>query len=244
MIHLRRTWATTMLFGIEWFRRWPIILGLTLFPVLLYLAFYLFGGQELGKQVMYGMLIAGSITTGITSLGQCVVFAKSLRLQDMFVTSPTGPVTYALGIALSRIIPGAISAVLFLVVMLYVGYIEPSMLLITLLVVECSDILGALLGFVVASYFPNPQHIGGIAALLGFLMTMVPPVLYPLDLLPTPVQYAMGILPPTHAAHLLRVINGVSPEGVFPGWVSAVALVLFFALGLYLVARRSRWREV
>jgi ABC-type polysaccharide/polyol phosphate export permease len=162
----------------------------------------------------------------------------------MFVTSPAGPITYAIGIALSRLIPGAISAILFLAVMLYVGYIEPSMLLITFLLVECSDILGAMLGFLVASYFPNPQHIGGIAALLGFLMTMVPPVLYPLDLLPPFAQYLMGILPPTHAAHLLRVINGVSPEGVFPWWASALALLLFFVLGLYLIARRSRWREI
>lgn len=241
---LRQLWAVTMLFGIEWFRRWPIIIGLALFPVAIYLVFFLFGGEAVGKQVMYGMLIAGSITTGITSLAQCVVFTKSLRLQEMFVTSPVGPLTYAFGIALSRLLPGLLSTVLFMAVMLAVGYLEPSKVIVTLLLVEASDILGAMLGFLVATYFPNPQHIGGLAAMLGFLLTMVPPVLYPLDVLPPTWQYVMGILPPTHAAHLLRAFNGVSENAALPVWVSALALLFFFATSVYLVARRSRWREV
>jgi ABC-type polysaccharide/polyol phosphate export permease len=241
---MRQLWAVTMLFGIEWFRRWPIIVGLAIFPVAIYLVFSLFGGETAGKQVMFGMLIAGSITTGITSLAQCVVFTKSLRIQDMFVTSPVDSLTYAFGIALSRLLPGLFSTILFMGVMLAVGYLEPSKIVITLLLVEVSDILGAMLGFLVATYFSNPQHIGGIAAMLGFLMTMVPPVLYPLDVLPPLWQYIMGIFPPTHAAHLVRTVNGVTGDAALPMWVSATALLFFFVTSVYLVARRSRWREV
>lgn len=193
--------------------------------------------------MLYGGLVALALNVGVVSLPQFLVLAKHRRLQDMMVASPVSPLAYMLGFAVSRLLFAVPGLAALLGLLLAVGWLPAGALPAVVVVVLATWLVGSLIGFTVGTYIDNLSAVGSVANLLGFLLMLLPPVLYPLSLLPGVWQTVALLLPSSSAAYLVR--GAAHAEPLLPGQtVLAVTVLAGYLVGCtLLVALKSRWRE-
>jgi ABC-2 type transport system permease protein len=111
------------------------------------------------------------------------------------------------------------------------------------LVVLVTWFTGTMIGFTVAAALESPQMVGVIANLLGMLFSVLPPVYYPLDLVPSAWQWLPMIIPTTHAAQLVRVAAGLSETTPLMLAIHWTVLLGFAAACAVVTVRRAQWRR-
>jgi ABC-2 type transport system permease protein len=218
-------------------------LAISVIPIGLFFVFFLIGGISLSYDAMLGALIAFAINAGIVSLPQLVIFLRAYKLQDMFVASPVNPIVYTLSIAFSRFIYVSPVMIILFIVLLINRVIYFSVVPATLLVILVAWLSGSAMGFVMATYVRNVIYISSVANLAGILINFIPPVYYPLSLIPEKYRWLAILFPSSSAAELVRLVNGRSdPQMV--GYLPCIIIVVFYAVvGFLLVAYKSKWRE-
>lgn len=215
----------------------------SLLPLSFILIFYLVGGRSLSDQALLGTLVVFASNVGVVQLPQICVTHRYWGLQDMFVASPVGPLAYASGIGLSRLIYVAPALALLLVVMVSKGAIPLSALPSVLLVLLACWLMGIFLGFALTALVPNVYKISMFANAAGLLLSVLPPVYYPLDLVTESMRWLPLLVPTTHAAQLLRLSCHMAESTATMQalhWLYLWGIIL--ACGL-LVARKLSWQE-
>lgn len=215
-----------------------------LIPGALYLMFFLVGGQELSQHVLYGALIAQALGAGLVSMPQFIVIHRDRRLLEMYIASPMGPLPYMIGFAAGRLIYMVPGLIVLLSIMLGFGFMELQNLPATLGVVFATFVLGSMIGFTIATYIRSLFVTGAVSNILNSLLMMLPPVMYPLAIIPDRYQWLAFIAPTTAVAELARWVNNLTELSsgrltlcllILTGWlIACLGLVMF----------RSRWREV
>ncbi len=218
-------------------------LTISVIPASLFFVFWLIGGIDLGRHALLGALVAIAVNAGIVSLPQLIVGLKHRRLQDMFIASPVGPVAYAMGTALSRLIYVSPLIIIVLLILTLGGFIPIRSLPMIALTLMMTWWVGSFLGFTISTYISNIVYISGVSNLLGLLLNLIPPVYYPLSLVPNEFSWLALLIPTTHAAQLVRAYAGTVNTGVWDLILSWLALVIYGVICSLLVAFRSRWRE-
>ncbi|MGB2716705.1 MAG: ABC transporter permease [Vicinamibacterales bacterium] len=215
-----------------------------LWPVILLYMYWLIGGMRLGRHVLFGSLVAFALNSGVVSLPQRVLDYRSRHLQDMFVASPVDQLSYMLGHGFSRLLYALPGCVCALAILLLQREVPIRSLPLVLLVVLLSWVIGCAIGFFVASRAQTSAQLSAMANLLGLLLVLVPPVMYPLELIASGWRSISLLLPSSSAAHIIRIASGAS--GAANGSMLALAwavLVLWLCAGIALCSRASTWRE-
>lgn len=216
-----------------------------LFPVIFLFLYGLIGGMSLGQHVLFGSLISLVMNSSIISLPQTVVTYKFRKLQDMYVASPVHQLTYLFGLGLSRLLYSVPSIILFFIILLASGYMPLHAIPLVLLVLLMAWATGCAIGFTVATYFNNITQVSAAANLLGLFMLLMPPVMYPLELIPAHWRWLALIIPSTSAAQLIKVACGVSSLNSPVYRLAYWAILIFYTVLCFLfVLKKSRWREV
>ncbi len=244
MNSLRHLYALTMMFLKPTIREPILLILVSLLPLSFFLVFYLIGGRALSTQVLIGVLVVFMVNVGIIQLPQLSVSYKARRLQEMYIASPIGPMVYASSLGLSRLAyvgPGVLVLIIYL---LSAGVILPTMLPMTLLILTIAWFAGVLIGFTISLVVSDLYKISMIANLAGMVFSVIPPVYYPLDLVPPKWQWLAMLIPTTHAAQLLRVVNGLADSTAAMMTLHAAALVGTCLICLTIVSRRMKWQEV
>jgi ABC-2 type transport system permease protein len=215
-----RAWAIAALTLKPNARQPLFIVLISLLPLSFFLVFWLIGGRALSQHALYGIIVVFATNAGVISLPQIAVSYRTSRLQEMYVASPVGPGLYALGIGLSRFF-----------------FALPPILLVL------GAFTGIMAGFAISLLVPDIYLISSVANLLGLLLTVIPPVYYPLALVPAGLRWLPLLTPTANAAQLLRVLGGAavsSPAMFATHWLillgegTACAFVVF---------RRMSWQE-
>lgn len=241
---LRNTYALTMMFLKPTMREPMLLILVSLLPLSFFLVFFLIGGKALSTQVLMGILVVFMVNVGIIQLPQLSVTYKVRQLQEMYIASPAGPVVYAASLGLSRLAyvsPGVLSLLAYL---LYDGVVTPAMLPATLLILAVAWFIGVLMGFTISLLVSDIYKVSMVANLVGMLFSVLPPVYYPLNLVPTQWQWVAMIIPTTHAAQLLRAINGLAESSLPMMTLHGAALAVTCLICLGIVTRRMKWQEV
>jgi ABC-type multidrug transport system permease subunit len=132
-------------------------------------------------------------------------------------------------------------AVLF--VLTFNGAMPVSGLPAVLVVIAATWFTGVVIGFALSGAVSDIFVIGQVANIAGLVFTVIPPVYYPLAMLPVPWQWVAMIVPTTNAAQLIRLAGGVAettPVMVALHWT---ILFLWVAAAGFTVVRTSRWQE-
>lgn len=241
---MRATLAIAWMFTLDWMRNWFTLISLVMFPVGFFLTMNVLGGASMSQQALFGFLVSGANQVGIVGLSQVAVFNRSYHTQEMFVASPVTPMQYMVGLGLSRLFGGLPLQVLWLTVLLIRGDLSFAAVPAVIGVVLLTYLGGCMIGFFTAAYARSPQHISGVANMLGWLMMLLPPVLYPLDMAHGVWKYLAMVLPVTNAAQLVRLAGGIA-QGGLPAVLLHTGLFLLTTTVLgVLVMARSQWREV
>lgn len=241
----QQIWALASLF-IRPNLRTPLwFVVISIIPATFVFIFWLIGGMALGQHALLGALVTFANGAGIVSLPQLMVGLKYRKLQDVFVASPCSPFSYAVGLALSRLMYVSPPLLLVLIILLSIGLVELTALPVILLILCVTWFTGTMIGFTVGTYVAdNVLHVSAISNLLGLVLTLIPPVYYPLELIPESYRWLALSVPTANAAQLIRVASGVA---VTSGWEVALhwtILGTYVVFSMFLSLRKSRWREV
>jgi ABC-2 type transport system permease protein len=206
--------------------------------------FWLLGGMELGKHVFVGWLVSLGASGGIAELPQTVLRYKQFRLQEVFVAAPVHPLSYMTAFGLRALFTSLAAWGFVLPVMYVLDLLPAGRIPLVLVVLLLTWAMASAIGFTIAMAVRRIAIISLVATMVWLLLGSVPPVLYPVDLVPEAFQWVAWLFPTAHIAQLLRGILGMAD---LAGWEflmhSLVPLAVTCGL-LVWVAARSRWREV
>lgn len=219
-----------------------VLLSLISFLPVLFI--FVFGtGQGAFLQSVVGAIVLSLAFAGIGS-AQSVYFNKHwFRFQDIFVASRVSPISYALGLSVSTLLISLPALVIAFIILGLDTSAGPIGLLAVLVVSAVTWMAMLLLGFALGASTKNTRRANSLPQLLGLLLGFLPPVYYPLSLVPGFLQPLAMLIPTTQAAQLSKYYAGlltISPAEVVFGWAYLIGFAVLLAV---LAARMAHWTD-
>ena len=241
MTRLREAWYIGVWDSLPILRDPMILFILSLISFLPVFFLFLFSGGQAALPALVGAVVLSLAFVGM-GVAQSVYFNKHwFRFQDILVASPVSPLSYALGLALSTLIAASPALVLSFGILLLSKPIGPLAFLLVIAVSLLMWLAMVFVGYVIGLTTKNTRRANSIPQVLGFLLGFLPPVYYPVSLLPGFLQPVAMLVPSTHAAQLAKFYFGMIPLSsteIVIGWVY---LAGFVALMAALTLRKARW---
>ena len=226
-------------------KNYPVVLLNTVLSPLsfLLLIYFVSGGRLIGDAIEGGFIMS-MFNSGMSLQGDLAHLKNDFKLQDMVVSSPTSPAAYVTGMALAEIIY-SVPALAVLMVLAAV-YLHPGM-------VQVLELLGVFLlmfltsiaiGYTLSTFSSDIVQSFAFSRLISTLFSTLPPVYYPITLIPLPYRYVAYLSPTTYAAEISQHATGflsLSNLSAALAWS-----VLFVTTGLLalIAVKKARWREV
>jgi ABC-2 type transport system permease protein len=241
---LRASWGLIVLNGVIPVKRMPLYLVNTLGAPFSFLFFIYV--VSAGKLVGYGVaggLVLTTFSIGTSLQADMTHFRVDLKLQDMVVASPMRAWTYVLGMALSELAFATPGILAFLVVGFTTqnpGAFGLPVIVVTLLLVWA---LGSSLGFFLATYLRDIRETFALSPLLSLVLSVLPPVYYPISIIPAGYQILGYIAPTADASLLIQGALGITTLSV-DDWLKASGILIGFTVVFMLLAMfKAQWRE-
>lgn len=243
MMPVKQALLIAYMTGVLWLRRNPTSLVFTaISPFSLLFVLYVISGGEWTDFAIAGSLVMALVGYGL-ALGQDISFYKTeYKVQDVFVASPVSPITYMMGLALSELLFGLPAlVVLASLVMLNGGSIFGIPLLITTILLIWGSM--SAMGFFLSSHMLHMRNATQIISFVNVILTILPPVFYPISFVPDVLEPLAYAVPTTHASLMLQYIMGShTPAEWSLGFGFAVQIA--YVIGFVTLARtRAIWRE-
>jgi len=237
--------AAVLVNAIYEMRNYPIVLINTILSPLSFLVLIVFvsRGSLIGEAVE-GAFIMSMFSSGMGLLTDLSHLKNDFKLQDMVVSSPTGWLTYMVGIAISEIVYSlpalSVLAVLayFYMVLSLVGILEFVAVLILMFFASMA------MGYTLATFSSDIVQSFAFSRLLSTLFSTIPPVYYPITYIPLPFRYLAYLSPTTYAAELAQDAAGYLRLSVLM-MVLAWSVLIAVTVILFMISKtKARWREV
>jgi ABC-2 type transport system permease protein len=237
--------AAVLVNAIYEMKAYPVILVNTVLSPLsfLVLIFFVSGGTLLGVAIIGGLIMT-MFQAGTFLQADLSHLKNDYKLQEMIVSSPTGPSTYVAGMAISELVyssPAIVILVALFAVNVHVTLLQALGILLVLILMFLTSVS---LGFALATVSSDIVQSFAFSRLLTVLFSTLAPVYYTIDLIPEPYRYFAYLSPTTYAAQLSQALGGfqtLSPELALIDWVVLLTLTVLF---LWFGVKRSRWRDV
>lgn len=224
--------------------RQPMVyLTLAAMPASYFLVFSMLAGKSMGVHAFLGAALAFAVTGGVVSLPQTVVLYRMRRLHDMIVASPIRPLTYVAGLAVSRLLYVAPPLSVSLVAFGLFGGVSPWRVLALVPIVAGAWAFSCALGFALSRRWDNPAYISAVANMVGYLLVLLPPVYYPLWIIPRGLWLPVSLIPTAAMADLMRWVAGLAEPPVWLAAVQVSSIVAALVACLWYACRDTRWRE-
>jgi ABC-2 type transport system permease protein len=243
MKNVRAIFALVMLNGIKPVIRSPLWLIVMLaYPLILVFFIQIFAEYAV-SEALVGGLISLVVMSGVALQADVVWYRVELKFQDMAVASPISPTVYMMGIAISELVYSSPAIALFLALMALRNILNISsipMLAFSMLLCWLSALS---LGFYLSTRISDIRHVWALEGLISIMLSMLPPIYYPISLLPEWAQAVSMLVPTTHAALLAKEAIGIISLTEHQRLMSLTILLLWTVILLMLARRKSVWRE-
>ncbi|NLB75712.1 MAG: ABC transporter permease, partial [Crenarchaeota archaeon] len=181
-------------------KNYPVVTIATVISPLSLLAVVAFvsSGELIGTAIQGGLIMI-FFSSGIALQSDLSHLKNDFKLQDMVVSSPTSAKMYMGGMALAEIIysiPG-----IAILVTLAAIYLQPNLIQITVLTAVLLLIFAVsiAIGFMLSTISNDVVQSYAFSRLLSLLFATLPPVYYPITLVPYPLNYIAYLSPTTYA---------------------------------------------
>lgn len=248
MVQVKRTlnqiMAGILVNAIYEMKNYPIVLINTVLSPLSFLILIVFvsRGSLLGDAILGGFIMS-MFSNGIALQGDLSHLKNDFKLQEMVVSSPASAGAYVTGMALSELIYS--SPALAVLVALAILYLHGTLIqgLLFCGVLATMFLTSIALGFTLATMSSDIVQSFAFSRLISTLFSTLPPVYYPITLIPHPFQYLAYLSPTTYAAQIAQNALGYLPISAHTAALDW-AVLLSVTLILFLIAvKKSRWRE-
>ncbi len=203
----------------------------------------LFSGSSNALPALVGAAVLSLAFLGL-NVAQSVYYNKHwFRIQDVLVASPVSALSYALGLSFSTLIVSAPTVVLCFSILLVSVHIAPFSFLAVLAVAALMWLATVFIGFAIGLTIKSQRRANSLPQVLGLVFGFIPPVYYPLSLLPGYLQPLAMLIPSTDAAELAKYYFGLLPTRissttVFASWAY---LILFVLVMGFVAAKKAHW---
>jgi ABC-2 type transport system permease protein len=179
-------------------KNYPIVLFSTVLspPSLLLVITFVSGGSLFGTAIEGGLIMI-FFSSGIALQSDLSHLKNDFKLQDMIVSSPTNSRLYMGGMALAEIVY-SLPALIILVILAGI-YLQPNLLQVAVLsfVLILIFVVSVAMGFMLSTFSSDVVQSYAFTRLLSLLFATLPPVYYPITLVPWPFNY-LAYLSPTN----------------------------------------------
>lgn len=190
-------------------KNYPVVTIATVISPLSLLAVVAFvsSGELIGTAIQGGLIMI-FFSSGIALQSDLSHLKNDFKLQDMVVSSPTSAKMYMGGMALAEIIysiPG-----IAILVTLAAIYLQPNLIQITVLTAVLLLIFAVsiAIGFMLSTISNDVVQSYAFSRLLSLLFATLPPVYYPITLVPYPLNYIAYLSPTTYAGEIMHATTG------------------------------------
>ena len=199
-------------------------------------------GADLAYGVMGGMVLTMlSVGTGLQS--DLTHYRHDMKFQDVVVASPVEAPVYVGGMALSELVYSLPGLAVFVALFVYYGYatVTSTLVLAGALLLVWS--FATAFAFTLATYFQDVRETWMFSPIFSLVLTVLPPVYYPIGYLPAWAQVAAHFLPTTYAAELVQGAVGLQSLSFDTAVIDWVVLVGFTAALFVIAAFKARWKD-
>lgn len=199
-------------------------------------------GADLAYGLMGGMVLTMlSVGTGLQS--DLTHYRHDMKFQDVVVASPVEAPVYIAGMALSELVYSLPALGVFLVLFVYYGYASVTSILVLTGVLLLVWAFGSAFAFTLSTYFQDIRETWAFSPIFSLVLTVLPPVYYPISYLPSWAATLSRFSPTTYAAELVQGAVGLQPL-TFDTAVVAWIVLVGFTIALFLIAAfKARWRD-
>jgi ABC-2 type transport system permease protein len=224
---------------------YPVTLVNTLLAPLSILAVVTFASHgTLLPVAAEGALIMNMVGSGTAMQGDLSHLKNDMRLQDMVVSSPTGPGIYVAGMAISQIVYSLPTLVLLAIFNILFVHLTAIGALILAADMATIFTFAVSLGFFLSTLSTDIVQSWAFAGILSPLLTTIPPIYYPISYIPLPYRYLAYISPTTYAAQIAQSQAGFAALSVLQTAVYWLILIIITLIFTFIAVKRSRWRDV
>lgn len=234
-------------FIIAWFngylnlKRSPFsIANFVLTPLSILFFIYIFGGANAATYGLVGGVVAVTVSSSIVLETDAAFTRIVLKIQDMFVSSPVHPAAYVGGLALSEVTTGVAGIILFGGLLGYYHAITIDGFLVILATVVLLWVCISALGFLLSTFARDVRDLWVYSPILTMLLSFLPPVYYPLEIVPSYLRPVAYLAPTTFAAQAIRGAAHITRANAL---LSLSGLALYTIILVALVGKRVRWRS-
>jgi len=199
-------------------------------------------GADLAYGVVGGMVLTMlSVGTGLQS--DLTHYRHDMKFQDVVVASPVEAPVYVAGMALSELVYSLPALAVFVVLFFYYGYatLTSAFVLLGALLLVWS--FATAFAFTLATYFQDVRETWMFSPIFSLVLTVLPPVYYPITYLPAWAQVAARLSPTTYAAELVQGAVGLQPLSFGTAAFDWVVLIAFTAALFVIAAFKARWKD-
>ncbi|MEM3404405.1 MAG: ABC transporter permease [Nitrososphaeria archaeon] len=231
------------MYGFLWLRRNMLsMIWLFSTPFTILFLFYVVAGEGALITALIGSYIMLFVNAGVGVIGDAVWNKHELKFQDILVASPVTVFDYIAGIALAEIfftLPGIV--VLLIPLILYQGSFYWLFTLVA--VPTITWLIVSAISFYFSTYVPNARNGWQVGVLLNLLLTILPPVFYPIEKIPDAIRPIAYLVPTTHSALLLKNSAGIIQLGTIDILFSWSYLLIALVTLTLLTINKAQWRE-
>ena len=246
MLAIKQAFLIAHINGLLWLRRYPAsIIFTAMIPFSFLFIVFVIGGGKYTYLAFAGSLVSAAAGYGLATGNNIINWKVEYKMQDIFVSSPVSSFTYMAGIALAELLFGlpAFSVLVTLVVIFSSDFLFSTvMVIVTLILVWAST---SSIGYFISTRSTHPRFVESFIAFLRIAVVVLPPVFYPLTIIPTELRYLAYAIPTTHASLILQYAMGV-PQALEEGWSPelGLAIIVAYIVGFALLAKtKAIWRE-
>jgi ABC-2 type transport system permease protein len=207
--------------------------------------FFIFIASK-GALLLYG--ISGGMLLTVLTIGTSLQtdmshYRQDLKWQDSIVASPVEAPIYVAGMALSELLYSLPGMGIFVVLWISTGGGSPLSALSVGAVLVFVWAFASALGFTLATYFNDVRETFVFAPLISLVLTVLPPVYYPISYLPGWIRPFAYLSPTTYAAQLLQAGIGLTSLSLTSAAIDWTVLIGFTVGLLSIAALKARWRD-
>ncbi len=201
-----------------------------------------------GQSTAFAYGLSGAITMTVAQQGlflgaDLTSYKIEHKFQSVVVASPVSPFTYMFSVAASELAFAVPPLAILLVIL---GYRSPEVGALTILGIIVVAVLTWMttssIGFFLSTYVLNTRTAFLTVTFISIILSVLPPVFYPMQLLPPQVRWLSELVPTTHASVLIQGLSGL-PVSYTQTIVSWAALPAFTVAFLALALLKAKWRE-
>jgi ABC-2 type transport system permease protein len=241
---LRSLFTLVLLNGVIPIRTQPLYLVNLLASPLSFLFFiYVISHGTLLAFGITGGLVLTMLTAGTGLQSDLTHYRHDLKFQDVVVASPVEAPVYVIGMALSELVYSLPAIAVFVALFVVKGYATLDSISVILGVLLLVWGFATALAFTLATYFQDVRETFMFSPLISLILTVLPPVYYPLAYLPHWAQIVARISPTTYAAALVQCSVGIAPSACGQSVLDWGVLGAVTAGLLAVAAFKARWKE-